>query len=238
LNNQFGPDAWDEYCRRINEAAPPAAALGVTEYCSIEGYKAVIQRRDLLRHVEFIFPNVELRLATANKAGAAINVHLLFDPSESSHVETIESALTHLVFQYDGGKYGCTRRDLVKLGRDYDGTANLSDDAAYEAGVNQFKVPFEALRDWYESDQWLRDHCLIALAAGKDGTSGLKEGGLQALREDMERFAHAMFSSNAKDRDFWLARGAAATDHEQRYGWPKACLHQGDRILTRTTSGT
>ena len=60
-----------------------------------------------------------------------------------------------------------------------------------------------------------------------DGTAGLQnDPGFAALRKQIERFAHVIYCSNPKTRDFWL--GKASNDVkalEETYGGRKPCLH-------------
>jgi hypothetical protein len=63
LNDQFGGD-WEKYLQHIESASPPVQALGVTDYLCIQTYREVRKRKaeGRLPRVEFIFPNVEMRL--------------------------------------------------------------------------------------------------------------------------------------------------------------------------------
>jgi hypothetical protein len=83
LNDQFGGD-WEAYLARIELSDPRIEALGVTDYFCIDTYKEVRKRKaqGRLRDVQFLFPNVELRIETKTSADRAINIHLLFSPSD------------------------------------------------------------------------------------------------------------------------------------------------------------
>ena len=85
MNNQFGPDDWDEYLTRIEQSEPRIEAIGVTDYCSIDQYEKVLafQKEGRLAGVGLIFPNIELRLPTATKDDRAVNLHLLVSPAVS-----------------------------------------------------------------------------------------------------------------------------------------------------------
>ena len=104
------------------------------------------------------------------------------------------------------------------------------DSAALRAGVNQFKVDFSSLRDWYNGEHWLRRNSLIAVAAGDDGLSGFqRDGAWGAYREEITRFSQILFSGRPGEREFWIGR-RSPEDREtvKRLGGFKPCLHGSD----------
>lgn len=234
LNDQYiGEEAWDAYLKKIEDADPPIRALGITDYFSIERYQEVRehQRKGRLSGVGLIFPNVELRLSIETSKASAINLHLLFDPSPSDHVDQINRFLLELEFIYQGHNYRCQTADLIRLGKAY--RTGLTDDkAALSEGANQFKVNFEQLRQAWKKNEWVRSHALIAVAGGeKDGTSGLRDssGSFNAQRKEIEGFAHIIFSANPKQIEFWLGRGKVSVEKlEKEWDGCKPCLHGSD----------
>ena len=100
LNDQFGGD-WHAYVAKINSASPKIRALGVTDYFCIQGYQAVLKRWQAgeLPEVDFLFPNVELRLDIKTEKKKAINLHLLFSPDDPEHEREIERLLSRLKFK-------------------------------------------------------------------------------------------------------------------------------------------
>ena len=106
---------------------------------------------------------------------SAINLHLLFDPEPSDHIEQIRRFLLELEFTYRGYNYRCQTADLIRLGRAF--RPELIDEgAALSEGANQFKVNFDQLREAWKKNEWVRLHALTAVAGGeKDGTSGLRD---------------------------------------------------------------
>src|SRR5580693_6172869 len=83
LNDQFGGD-WESYLKKIETSEPRIEALGVTDYLCIDTYREVRSRKAAgrLLDVKCLFPNVELRIETKTTAERAINIHLLFSPSD------------------------------------------------------------------------------------------------------------------------------------------------------------
>ena len=232
LNDQFEGE-WEEYLRAIEDATPSVEVLGITDYLGIECYKAVRAycKNGRLPKVKLLFPNVEFRLTVETDKRKGINLHLLFCPDDSDHVEQIERALSMLSFEYKGRPHRCTRADLVLLGRGHN--AALTDElAARSEGANQFKVELLKLRELFRNNKWVTDNCIVAVAASNnDGTAGLQnDASFAASRQEIERFAHVIFSSNTKVRDFWLGKSASddVRKLEQVYGGRKPCLHGCD----------
>jgi hypothetical protein len=232
LNDQFEGD-WEKYLKAIENATPSVEVLGVTDYLGIECYKAVKahSQNGRLSNVQLLFPNVEFRLTIETDKRKGVNLHLLFCPDDIDHVEQIERALSMLSFEYKGSPYRCTGADFVLLGRAHNPA--LTDDlAARREGANQFKVELPRLRELFRNNQWVADNCIVAVAASNnDGTAGLKnDASFAALRQEIERFANVVFSSNPKTRDFWLGKNSSddVKKLEQAYRGRKPCLHGCD----------
>ncbi len=234
LNDQYkGADPWHDFLTKVEQSDPPIRALGITDYCGIDGYIETNKRRNSgrLADVGLVFANVEFRLSIETNKGSAINIHLLFSPDAADHVERIRHFLDGLEFKYQGEPFRCNRADLTCLGRVHN--PQVPDDgAAYREGVNQFKVSLDALRDAWKNSQWAQANCLVAVAgSGRDGTSGLQGDGGQweATRKNIEGFAKIIFTANPKQIDFYLGKGAATVeDLETKWGGCKPCLHGSD----------
>lgn len=233
LNDQFG--GWDGYLAAL-EADNRVRALGVTDYCSIETYKKIVKYRSSgrLGNFEFLFPNIEFRTSPETSDGKAINVHILVDPSDSEHIDNIERALRLLVFRYDGNPYSCDIDGLTRLGRAHSPDI-MNTRSALEHGALQFKPSFEAFREWYSEQGWLKANSLIAMSNGKDGTGGLsRDAGFSASRDELHRFSHIVFSPNPKDRVYFLGKGGDSEEIVIRQkGSLKPCLHGSDAHTER-----
>ena len=203
LNNQFGGgDPWEEYLARIE-------AVAVTDYYLTGTYEEVARRKQAgrLPQVTLLFPNIELRLDAAARSGF-INLHLLVSPDDPDHVGEVRRILARLQFLAHGDRFDCTRDELVRLGRRAN-PALIDDRAALAHGATQFKVGFEQLRTVLGESDWAKANILVAVAAGTgDGTSGLQDAADKTVREEIEKFAHVIFSSRPGDRDFCWASAA------------------------------
>ena len=233
LNDQFGGDgSWPDYLQRLEASSPAIRALGVTDYYMTDRYTRVRQERanGRLQHIDLIFPNIELRLDVGTVRGRWVNVHLLVSPEDPSHLDRLHGFLAKLTFRAFGEPFSCTPNDLERLGRAADGT--LTDaKSALRYGAEQFKVSFDQLRKAYEQSDWAQSNILIAVAGSMtDGTSGVREGADATLRQEIERFAHVIFSSSPAQREFWLGQRASMSvyDIKRRYGGLKPCLHGSD----------
>jgi len=233
FNNQYrGSDAWEQFLSKVESSSPRIRALGITDYYSVDVYEEVLAHRSAgrLSEVDLIFPNIELRYGIGTSKGSPVNLHLLVSPEDPEHVDKIRRFLRSLTFSAHGESYRCDRSDLIRLGRAHD--KSLTDErAAFAAGANQFKVNPEELRAQWKSSTWVQENVLIAVAGGSgDGTSGLQgDSSLVTLRKEIERTAHIIFSSQPKQRAFWLGHGAVSIEKlVSDWDGRKPCLHGSD----------
>ena len=234
LNNQYsGANAWESYFEALETASPEIQAIGVTDYYLLDTYETVIAAKESgrLQNIGFIFPNIELRLATGTERAKAINFHLLINSDATDHVAQTRRFLSRLTFRYRGEEYACTKDDLRALGRAHDESCG-SDEHALQAGVNQFKVEFDSFAERWEASEWIQRNALIAVATAQtDGTAGLqKDASLAALRQKIEMAAHIMFASSRSARNYWLGKTDKAEPKEviATYNALKPCLHGSD----------
>ena len=236
FEDRFGGEgSWEEYILRIEAATPVIESLGVTDYFRLDGYKRVLERKNSgkLKDVKFIFPNVELRYGIGSPKGSPINFHLLISPEDSDHVEKTERFLNALTFKAgpNNETFRCTPLDICRLGRMHKNDQTLNEVAAFREGANQFKVsPDEFLKEWADN-RWVQSNILIAVpASNKDGTASLQgDEALLETRRKLQRTSHIIFSSQAKDRKFWLGQGTDSFETiTSLYGGPKPCVHGCD----------
>lgn len=231
LNNQFaGADPWEAYLSALETCSPTIEALAVTDYYTTDTYEEVVRRKAAgrLPNVKLLFPNIELRLDVAAKSGF-VNLHLLVSPEDPNHIDEIRRILSRLRFVAHDDQYDCTPADLIRLGRAAD--PSIKDDrAALVNGAMQFKVSFDGLRHAFKAGAWAKDNILIAVSgAAGDGTSGVRQAADQTVRQEIEKFAHVIFSSSPAQREFWLGkRDVSAEQLQARYSGRKPCLHGSD----------
>lgn len=231
LNNGFGGEnPWPSYITALENNEPTIGALAVTDYYVTENYEEVLRHKidGRLAGVDLIFPNIEVRLDVAARSGF-VNLHLLVCPDDSDHLDQIKRILARLQLIAHGDTFNCTRDDLIRLGKRAN-TALTHDHLALAHGVTQFKVNFAKLREVIGASDWAKANILIAVAGGEgDGTSGLKQAADATIREEIEKFAHVIFSGNPAQRQFWLGqRGLTEQQIIARYSGCKPCLHGSD----------
>lgn len=230
FNDQFGANSMGAYIAALEALDPPLRAIGVTDYYGIATYQEVREAKlgGRLANCDLVFPNIEMRLSVGTVRGNFVNVHLLVDPSSSDHVERINTLLGRLTFRVDDEDYGCTASSLTRLGRHLD--PSLKDDRdALALGSQQYKVSLDDLRQALDNT-WAQENILVAVAAGNDGSGGVRDGADVELRRGIERFAHVIFSGRPADRDFWLGLKDGSSPEEiiSKYGALKPTLWGSD----------
>ncbi|MET4155465.1 energy-coupling factor transporter ATP-binding protein EcfA2 [Bradyrhizobium sp. RT9b] len=231
LNNQFGTgDPWSVYLTTLEGLAPKIEAIAVTDYYVTDTYETFLQHKSAgrLPGVQLLFPNIELRLDVAAKSGF-VNIHLLVSPEDAEHLSEVKRILKRLQFHAFNDRFDCSREELIKLGKRA-APAITDDGAALRHGATQFKVNFNQLRKVIDESEWAKKNILIAVAGGAgDGTSGVRQAADATVRQEIEKFAHIIFSSSPAQREFWLGqKGVTVEDLRARYDGCKPCLHGSD----------
>ena len=231
LNNQFGAaDPWGAYLTALENVTPNIEAIAITEYYVTETYEEFLNHKAIgrLPGVMLLFPNIELRLDVAAKSGF-VNIHLLVSPEDPDHLSEVKRILKRLQFHAFNDRFDCTREELIKLGKRAD-SAITDDGAALRHGATQFKANFDQLRKVIDESDWAKRNILIAVAGGTgDGTSGVRQAADATVRQEIEKFAHIIFSSNPAQREFWIGqRGVTIEELRARYDGCKPCLHGSD----------
>lgn len=230
-NDGFGDMSVADALEILASRSPAIEVVGVTDYGTTASFREAQQAHDAGAgaSIGLLFPNVELRMAYATNRGAAVNLHLLCAPE---HVDELDRFLTRLEFTYQDRTYRVEPAEFILLGRAVRSDDSLDERAALAEGSLQFKVELEQLRKVFGLDGWAKEHLLVAVAGGEyDGTSGLRtpDNAFTALRRNIERIAHIIFSANPKQTEYWSGK---RTDGEDvltlRYGGMKVCLHGSD----------
>lgn len=231
LNDQFASlDPWEDYLSKLENASPKIEVIGLTDYSNTETYALLREAKDThgrLPNCKILFPNIEMRLGLGTAAGSWVNVHLLVSPEDPDHLAELHRILSSLTFNALDDRFTCTPAELTRLG--YKADPTIKDDvAARKHGSTQFKVSFDQLKGIFHDFGWARENIIVAVAAGADGTSGLKDGADATLRREVEKFADAIFSANPNDRNFWLGLKLTHEEFKRKYGREKPCLHGSD----------
>lgn len=230
LNDQFSGTTVEAALDALASCDPAIQVVGITDYFSTRSFRATESawKAGSGASIKYLFPNVELRLTDATARGSGVNLHLLAAPED---VDVLDALLSRLRFSFRDADYTASDSGLIALGRAFSSNPSLDDNAARAEGAKQFKVSIDDLKTQFHKDARFRDKCLVGVAAGKDGSSGMQtpDGAFAAYREGLERFAHVIFTGNERDREFWLGHGA---DNDEalttKYGGVKLCIHGSD----------
>lgn len=233
FNNQFegadDPARWTNYFHKLSSLTD-VAVLGVTDYFSVQGFNRVKEHKVAgnLGNISLLLPNVELRILPVTAIETPINLHVLFSDEIVGDLES--KFFGALEFRFQDDTFRCIEDDLVKLGRKYSDNTGLAADVAYKVGVEQFKTDLTQLRGIFEKNKTIREGAIVLVSnSNRDGNSGIQHSSLAATRQEIYRFADAIFSGNPNDREYFLGKGV---DDEKeiirKYRSLKPCVHGSD----------
>jgi hypothetical protein len=244
-NDQFTgatlDEKWQNYVAGINSSTEEISVIGITDYFSIENYfkfKHLVANGEITKSFDLIIPNLELRVLPVTGSATPINLHCIFNPSIDTEIES--RFLAKLQFNNSGSNYSATKSELVRFGRDHLNNQELDEQAAYKKGVEQFVVSLDALSLIFKNDPTLRENTIVVVSnRSTDGVTGAikhedffinkGESQLDATRRSLYQFSDAIFSSNEKDRIYFL--GKSVDDEKiviRKCGTLKPCYHGCD----------
>lgn len=234
LNNQFGGD-WDKYIYELFKKAleEDVAAIGITDYFSIDGYKTVlkylnddnklkeifkneIQKCDnYLTQIKniLIFPNIELRLSNTvvieGKNTKRLQFHILFD--NKVNIEDIEdNFLRILTFRAECNADGqsirsLTKSNITRVGEEIKKVQKDGFDnlSDYEAGLKIANISIDDIEKALSNSLFTNKYLKILAQDDLEKIKWSDQGHL--TRKRLLSFADGMFSSNKKTINWGLA---------------------------------
>lgn len=226
LNNNFGnpehSDTWDKYINAIELKVreKKIAAIGVTDYFMIEGYKKLRQYQDegKLKNI-LLLPNIEFRInqvvnvIKGDKSNPKrLNLHVLF--SSEVQVEDIEENFLHdldFVYEEDAFNSGEKRKLKIKnlsdLGKKLkDQHPKFQDKSDLFIGCMTAVVDASQIKDVLEKKPSIfKGKYFIVLA--EEGLSLLNwDTQAHGVRKILMQMSHCIFSSNDKTKEFCLGK--------------------------------
>ena len=244
-NDQFrgvtNIEKWQNYIASINSSPEEISVIGITDYFSIENYfkfKQLVTTGEITKKFDLLIPNVELRVLPVTGSSTPINLHCLFNPLIDSEIEA--RFLAKLEFNNSKSNYSATKSELMRFGRDHTNNQNLEEESAYKKGVEQFVITLDGLSKVFKNDPHLRENTIIVVSnRSTDGVTGSVkhedffinngESQLDATRQSLYQFSDAIFSSNEKDRAYFIGK---SVDEEKvvirKCGSLKPCYHGCD----------
>ncbi|WGV59504.1 hypothetical protein QIH01_29230 [Brevibacillus brevis] len=228
---RYNNNIWDKYIDELEAKGEKEniSVVGITDYCSVDGYEKIIdyRQRGRVQNFDLILANVEFRILPVTSKDKAINLHCIF--SDELTVGEIKRFLNELNYDYQNRKYKCNKEELIELGRAYNPDIT-SDKECYKEGVNQFKVDVENLKEVINKDERYKEKVFIVISNNsQDGASGLRDSSTGSTRQELYRNADFIFSGNEGCRDYFLGRSSDSIENIiRKCGSLKACIHGSD----------
>jgi ABC-type lipoprotein export system ATPase subunit len=255
LNNGFGTD-FDLYAKELFERAiaNDIHAIGVTDYFSVEGYRALkllvadgprleaVLGPDAAAKARriLLIPNIELRttplVTRRDGTSSRVNFHVLF--SEELDVDRIdEDFLRVLRFTAEGAPgredefHALTRANLEDLGRrlkaEHEPYRRLSD---LYVGMENAIIPHEDVTKALETQRSrFEERYLLILPPDEDLSELNWDGQGHLTRKVLFQKSHMFFSANPGTKEFGLGRRHPTVEEfKAEFKSLKPCVHSSD----------
>ena len=236
LSNRFcpedGDDVWETYISKLEEA--DFAAIGVTDYFSIDGYRKVQEFKNSgrLANIDLILPNIELRL-NEPADNRRINFHVIF--SDEVDADDIEDHFLHeLRFPKSSNPQSTDEMDKLKrdnlerLGRRIrsDNKGKYSSLNDLQIGATVATVSHKEISDLLDDERFRGKYVLVLDA----GNLPPWHGQLHNIRRILTQKADFIFTSNPENIRWYLGRkGYDDPQHFKReFETFKPCIHGSD----------
>lgn len=249
-NDQFKSKDFGTFCEVLFRKAIDnnIAAVGITDYFSIDNYKKVKDyvdkindktnftesEKERIKNI-LILPNVELRILPVTGKDRLVNIHFIFNPEE----DFIDYLDNNFFGKLKCGNCLMNRRGIIEYGKSLLGNDRKSDDAAtYKKGINGFHLETSQIKDVLE-DKKIADNAVVVICNSKnDGASAFQEhydlfegesGSLSGVRRDIYHISDMVFSSNENDRKYFLGQKSDnPVEVKEKCGSLKPCIHGSD----------
>lgn len=249
-NDNFTSSDFNSFCITLFKKAldKDIKAIGITDYFDIENYKKVKKFVDNINSCDdfneqekknikqiFLLPNVELRMLPVTDRGRLINIHCIFNPDSGFLTKLVNDFFGSLE---DSNGNKMNKDGLIALGKSSNN--NLDDVNAYKKGIEEFHLEPSALIKLFKNKSSLKENTIISVSnSSYDGASALQEhyklfenenSSLNEIRSNIYKLSDAIFSSNPKDRDFFLGKKEGSDEQTviQYCGSLKPCVHGSD----------
>ena len=225
------PNIWDYYVDQL-EKIKNVTVLGITDYFTIEGYKKVLEYKNLgrLNNFDLIIPNIEFRLPLLTEKGKKLEIHILFN-NEVSIRDIEDNFLFELHFQ-DGKNETRTINveNIKKLGQTLKQEDKTLIGSDFKIGGESISIDMdELLRLLSRTKRSIfKNNYLIVLPKNTwDKIPWNAQGKL--TKRNILYNSDAFFGSNQKGRDWALGkRDIEPQEFVNRYRTLKPSLHGSD----------
>jgi len=250
LNNGYTSN-FEEYVKTLLQRAVEneVAAVGITDYFTIEGYKklrSILDDAALLKslcannaveHIQKILfiPNIEFR-SNILVNDQRVNFHVIFS-NELSPEQIEEDFLRELKFTVESGpnvsdeKHPLTFRNLESLGKRLKSQhISFQNKTDIEIGMMNAVIDHEDVSRILENKRSIfANRYLFAIPADEDLSKCHWDGQGHLMRKVMIQKSHIIFSSNASTRAFALGcRHPSVKEFVEEFKSLKPCVHGSD----------
>lgn len=255
LSSDFG-DNFESFAKTLLERAveKKIAAIGVTDYFSIEGYRnltALINNREKLRGVvgaevaaqaqQILFlPNIELRTSVIvtrpNGQDRRVNFHVIFSDEINPNIIE-EHFLRELKFTAQATpaspdeRWSLTSENLEQLGKKLKAQhEEFQSQSDLFVGLMNAVVSHEEVTAVFERQaSRFKDRFLILVPADEDLSECSWDGQAHLTRKLLIQKSHMLFSANAGTRAFGLGRKhQTVQEFISEFRSLKPCVHSSD----------
>lgn len=255
-NDQFTSSDFNSFCDYLFEKAlsKGIAVIEITDYFSIANYKKVLNYlssidtnskfdetqigkiKDIL-----ILPNIELRVLPVTDSGRLVNFHCLFNPDYLASLD--DDFFNSIHMSIGNEEYHMNETGLKKLGL----SKGATNETALQKGIESFVVSPSDLVNLFKKKPNLRKNTITIVSnSNKDGNSAYQKhydffeevdkASLEEIRKSIYHLSDFIFSSNSKDKDYFLgkkknAEGKIIDDEKivvSKCGSTKGCIHGSD----------
>lgn len=246
LNNQYpklsnGNPDWEAFLQKLESL--DVAAIGITDYFSIEGYKELqkFKAQGRLQNIHAILPNIEFRLKTIiagrNGEEKRLNLHVIF--SDEVSAQDIEEHFLHdILFYYQGNPQERSESRKLKLSNlEILGNELMTQHENFrqmrisplELGAMQAVVDHEDILKRLEDSRFKGKYLVILAAEGWDQISWDSQAHL--TRKALLQTSDMVFSSNPQTHKWCLGRNPYMEGVEnfiKEFKTLKPCAHGSD----------
>jgi len=247
LNNQFpkvgnGKPDWEPFLQKLESL--DTAVIGITDYFTIEGYKAIkeFKEQGRLQNIFAILPNIEFRLknivSSRNEEEKRLNLHVIF--SEEVSVGDIEEHFLHdIPFYYQGDPQNPDESRKLKISNLEALGGTLMEQHAHfgemgasplEIGAMQAVVDHEEITSILTKDSRFKGKYIIVLAADEWDQINW-DGQAHHLRKALLQKSDMVFTSNPNTHQWCLGKNPYTEGIEhyiKEFKTLKPCIHGSD----------
>jgi predicted ATPase len=225
------------------ESLPDVAAVGITDYFSVDGYRKVVEfkKAGRLPDISLILPNVELRLDNLlyrtkdeTEPPRRLNLHVIFS-DEISPNEIEEHFLRELPFNYIGKpqatneEWKASRPQIEQLGKRIREQQPTFKGTDFEVGCTVVTVDVNDVKRALEGKPSIFKHKYIVVLAEEHLSFMSWEGQDHQVRKVLVSGADAIFSGSPDTREWALGRKDLNVEEFVReFETLKPCIHGCD----------